>query len=254
MVTEVDSIVRVSLAAVDALNNNLSPHLTLHYVGAEEMEVGNELTQDAILARYAGLLDGLVATGCASVYLRYFGPNLLSAMRADVPHELEFVHVGPAAVEMRVRVDRHCCLYHDYWMVRLPAADATPDVVIMLNAGVWGYQSWLPTLDMFAQVARAQPSSGTRGINSNSISSAGTLVVATAYTLEEAEDDEDTIRGHYDRPGSGTKAVWLWEAKINPHRSTQQLERASNVPGRLYFSNHAWQGFQFAAIDSANVS
>jgi hypothetical protein len=269
-VLEIDSIVRVSLAAVDAFRAAATataptsattvpfPQLTLHYVGAEEMEVGHDLTRDAVVARYAGLLDGVAASGCTAVHLRFFGPNLLSAARADAPHALEFVHSSMAGgPELRVHVDRHCCLYHEYWATTLLTAGAdtmAPDVVIMLNAGVWGYQSWLPTLDTFAQVSRAQPSSGSSSTSSSSSgthSSAGTLVVATAYTLEEAEDDEDTIRGHYGRPGSGVTAVWLWEAEVNPHRSTHLLERASNVPGRRYYSNHAWQGFQFATTDSS---
>ena len=267
-VSEIDSIVRVSLAAVDAFRAAATAstsattvpfitQLTLHYVGAEEMEVGHDLTRDAVVARYAGLLDGVAASGCTAVHLRFFGPNLLSAARADAPHALEFVHSSMAGgPELRVHVDRHCCLYHEYWATTLLTAGAdtmAPDVVIMLNAGVWGYQSWLPTLDTFAQVSRAQPSSGSSSSSSSSgtHSRAGTLVVATAYTLEEAEDDEDTIRGHYGRPGSGVTAVWLWEAEVNPHRSTHLLERASNVPGRRYYSNHAWQGFQFATTDSS---
>jgi len=53
---------------------------------------------------------------------------------------------------------------------------ATPDLIIAFNAGVWGYDSWKPTMERLVGLQKSIP------------------FVVTAYTLQEAEDDYETIK------------------------------------------------------------
>lgn len=222
----------------------------LHFLGAEELEIGHDLSPEGITTRYDELFERAHQLGIQEIAIRFFGPNLLSATRPDIPHEIEFSYLNI----LNVVIGRYCCLYHDHWAERHSTEDA-PDIVLMINAGIWGYQSWLPTLDIFKQIARLPLHTAddckTCSAGRNS-SKSGTYFIVTSYTLEEAEDDEDTIRHHYKQePLSYLQAVWLWEAEINPWRSTELLERESQVIGRKYYSNHAWQCWHFVPSAAA---
>ena len=215
------------------------------------MEIGHEMTQQRMVEQYEELLKGLIQRGIETVSIEFIGPNLLSAKREDIPHTIEFCYQE----SLSVCAHRHCSLYHDYWKDRgtLIDVETVPDIVLMINAGIWGYQSWLPTLNTFADIARISSSvPSSSNDHTNRINNGGTLFVASAYTLQEAEDDEDTIRTHYTTTqrliSSSTTVNWLWEAELCPFRSTKQLQRTSQVSGRQYYSNHAWQCFQFEKV------
>lgn len=94
-----------------------------------------------------------------------------------------------------------------------------PDLIVLFNPGLWGYDSWIPSLVAFKSLHRC-------------------VVLATAYTIEEGEDDSDTIEIH-----CGPEISWNWEIERNPSASKVQLKRSCALSGRAYFDNYAWQCF-----------
>ena len=95
-----------------------------------------------------------------------------------------------------------------------------PNHICIFNGGIWGYDSWIPTL---------------RSLNAFS----GVYVLVTSYTLEEAEDDYDTLIEYW-----RTSVECVWEPQINPYRSTVSLPRKTQPGNREYFDNFAYQCFR----------
>ena len=90
-----------------------------------------------------------------------------------------------------------------------------PDLVVCFMPGFWGYASW---------------EAGCRAL-----AGLGVPMVSTAYTLEEAEDDEDTLRGYL--PG----ARLLWEAEATPEGVRAEAQFGScPATGRALVENAAW--------------
>lgn len=91
------------------------------------------------------------------------------------------------------------------------------------NAGVWGYESWIPTIAAACD--------------------ADCAVVITSYNSHEAADDKDALEDA-EEEGLLQPAVaglrWVWEPEKNPFRSRCQRE-SSTVPGRMLADNHHWQ-------------
>lgn len=154
-------------------------------------------------------------------------------------------------------------LYHDVSSLFPP-----PDVLFMFNAGLWGYDDWIPTLEHVFVAADNADASRDEHVNKSRTPSTGRLagVVVTSYCAEEADDDMDTIECvlvsekagsevgeelpaqecERDRSevhvGSGMK--WLWKPEVNPHRSLVPRRTACGVEGRVLFENHSWQAFR----------
>ena len=273
----------IERTAISPARGDSTRHLNLHFLGAEDFECENVKNCDDFVASYRLLLDYLDGRGVRYLKLSFIGPNLMGNKPSS--NKLLF-DVG----EIAISVEFHTCLYHEYYIIqRENDTFCRPDVVLMLNAGIWGYKSWLPTLDAFDMISRDERSddspdcfnSQVQGTETKSIEriiDEGTLFIVTSYTVEEAEDDEDTIREHFNKeciPVDLTSHVkeiggehsatsklmantsnvairgepeWLWEAEISPFRSLEQVERLTKVPGREYYPNHAWQCFRFKAM------
>lgn len=260
--------------AISHAKRGSSLHLNFHFLGAEDFECENVMNCDDFIASYRPLFEILQGHGARSLKLSFIGPNLVGS---KLSLNKMLFNVG----EMVLCVEFHTCLYHEYYFIQREAnAFERPDMIFMLNAGIWGYKSWLPTLDAFDSMSRDDRSADTPvSVNSqpgeveakreNGIAGVDTLFIVTSYTVEEAEDDEDTIREHFSE-GDVTKIEgedsattepminttnisskgepeWLWEAEISPFRCLEQVERLTKVPGREYYPNHAWQCFRFKA-------
>lgn len=161
---------------------------------------------------------------------------------------------------LAVHLAYHSSLYH-HVSHQLEA----PHALFLFNAGLWGYDDWLPTLNhVFFSPASRRPG----------CLSLGTAMVVTSYCEEEADDDMETIekllsqrrrqpgvdeRGERERgdmahdassedseKGSSraADARWLWQPELNPHRSLVVRESQCAEPGRLLFENHYWQAVQ----------
>lgn len=158
-------------------------------------------------------------------------------------------------------------LYHD-----IVESFSAPDAMFLFNAGLWGYDDWLPTMEHILRPVEVLPSQGGLSLANASKS---TIVVVTSYCAEEAEDDTDTLEKFLDHGGEsgcsrplsnvidlqdgaclprevsdfpGTspgksvdKVRWLWGPEINPHRSFVPRNTACGEKSRLLFENHSWQ-------------
>lgn len=157
--------------------------------------------------------------------LQYFLPLARLCAEAGVEH-LELVCVGPGLRCVDGATHERACdgdgkplgcqvalRYHSRLFDEALAAEVGPvDATACLNAGVWGFDSWPPTLALLA---------------------AQGPVLITAYNDLEADDDLDTLRAM--RP----PLRWLWEPEPNPCSSLH--ERAGIPGGRRLRDNDTWQ-------------
>jgi hypothetical protein len=324
--------------------------LRIHFLGAEALELEQFMNHDVSSVSYAELFDGIKSMGVDYLILNFIGPNL--SWKEATLNESRLTYSN-----LQIQIECHSSLYHEYYFKSTDSGNfEVPDVLIMFNAGIWGYTSWLPTLDIFATLCSIRSIrqnfteaeekklhqsvitghdsciishnitsrkddntttyddnvnnvndviinistgndavsgnrecsssstgnddvSGSRDCSSSSSSSRQTngintckspLFIVTSYTVEEAEDDEDTIRAHYSggseesssssyiaKSSSSTPSenndnfvknslqpYWFWEAEINPYGSSELIERETKVCGREYYANHAWQCFE----------
>ena len=108
----------------------------------------------------------------------------------------------------------------------LCASGRAPDAVFCFNAGIWGYDTWRPTLRM--------------------VMLKGAPLVVTSYTFQEAEDDEDVIAeemvlARLDKNNgntAGSRPSWAWRAERNPFGSS--LEIPSFHAGKVLRENSFW--------------
>ena len=155
-------------------------------------------------------------------------------------------------------------LYHD--VAHLLSA---PDAMFLFNAGLWGYDDWLPTMEL---ILRPVDNLSDRRVPSSAQASKVDMIVVTSYCAEEAEDDMDTLEqllvcgrapgcresssktealpienGTFDSPlstalGRSVGGVkWLWGPEVNPFRSLVPRKTRCGEEGRLLFENHSWQ-------------
>ena len=118
--------------------------------------------------------------------------------------------------------------------------DNLADMAIAYNAGIWGYDSWKPTLSFMCQ--------------SEDYSSYACIpFVVTAYTIEECEDDAEVIaeiaegkqnEPHRMRSSEHQDMVFahqIWAPE--PNQFSSRVERKTASVPRQYYENGAWQAW-----------
>ena len=216
--------------------------LTIHLVGADELECP-VLDGEMLSQLYGSVIERLSAAGYKSLSIAFVGPNLSHDL-----HNQKFAF--QAAGELVIHAETDARLYHDFCSEQSHNNHSPPDVVVLFNAGIWGYVDWLPTLHLFFF---------------GSLSSHRVALVVTSYTMAESEDDYDTMDAYYKKvlaeggvvvaaeeiggdavvcdssPAVPQQLHWLWDCEPNPHASQLELARKTCVPGEKYFDNFAWQ-------------
>lgn len=180
-------------------------------------------------------------------------------------------------LSMAVTLQFNAGLYHDVSGLFAPA-----DALFLFNAGLWGYDDWLPTLEHVLGRGVSSTADGMQSSQSErsrdesaSRTTRNTLagVVVTSYCTEEAEDDMETLErlllcedeqvSRLGTPGTANveheleeklrgsgiagaseRAEWLWKPEVNPHRSLVPRPTACGVEGRKLFENHSWQAIR----------
>eukprot|EP00986_Skeletonema_menzelii_P002018 scaffold555_cov158-Skeletonema_menzelii.AAC.15 len=122
----------------------------------------------------------------------------------------------------------------------------TPDLAVAFNAGIWGYDSWKPTLSFMCQ-------------SESNDSYACIPFIITAYTIEECEDDAEVIaevaeeaavkRMQSSKHDNAVCAHQLWAPESNPFSS--RIERKTASVPRKYYENNAWQAWLLGPSTSA---
>mmetsp|Transcript_46906 Transcript_46906/g.146329 ORF Transcript_46906/g.146329 Transcript_46906/m.146329 type:complete len:216 (-) Transcript_46906:593-1240(-) len=157
--------------------------LRMHLVGADHEECGGD-AGGRLGAIFGETWARLTAQfpGLQRIEVLVTGPNLFVDLASRE------VETGGAVYSFRPG------LYHD-----VVSADeaAGAHLAVCFNAGVWGYDTWAPTLLMMAS---AMP------------------VLVTSYSIEEAEDDEDCINEIFNKT-DGLGVRWHWESERNEARA-----------------------------------
>ena len=88
-----------------------------------------------------------------------------------------------------------------------------PNLVVCFNAGVWGYDEWLPALRLVIREVQAP-------------------LLITSYNEHEAEDDEDVL-------DTLAPFTWLWRPEKNPYGANTP-RATDNEEGRILNENNYW--------------
>ncbi len=186
----------------------------IHIVGAEENEVYG-LNEEILARKYSRLFDYFVQNNVNRLHLVFIGPNVI------LP---DSHHIALKHGQMSVQVDAYSQLYHEYYTTH----DDKPNLVVLFNAGVWGYTDWLPTL---AILDRFQ---------------SDVYILITSFTMEEADDDDDTIVEYFSTHKNSKTIEFLWKPELNQHHTSLEYERGHALDlNRKYIDNMYWYCFHF---------
>jgi hypothetical protein len=195
------------LSAPSATEQSSKQHLILHMLGVDRVET---LTVEQIRITFGPLVRWLAASSSSpeSVKILLIGPNVVTQPPVDL-----MPAKSPTGSSLRsATAISHLGAYHELNSLH---TEASPDLAVAFNAGIWGYDEWKPTLDLLK----------------------GVTLVITAYTLEEAEDDAEVLEKQL-----GMSSKPLWASEPNPFGSNVQRETKS-IQNRVYRENAAWQAW-----------
>ena len=124
-------------------------------------------------------------------------------------------------------VHHHAKLYHEFLQEQTSLTDSSIDLIISFNAGIWGYDSWKPTL----QYLRVAHETTKKKIP----------LVVTAYTLWEAQEDYKVLQETFAQSFS-----LAWKPQLNPFGShmTRPTSTAPPQQTEAYRENAAWQAWR----------
>ena len=231
-----------------------SKTLILHILGADGVECSSAESVRKSVGPFVRWMDAALHSGALgesklngvatqplllleidSILIEFSGPNMPSALVGDV---LDLLSNSNNAPSVRLTSAKAIFQHREYHEVRSCDDDApSADIAVAFNAGIWGYDSWKPTI-----ASMSSPDNDTcSGIGK-------TIFVITAYTIEECEDDADVVANVVEeiqssqKSHAGSIARQLW-IETNPFSSRCERITASAPPGRKYFENGAWQAW-----------
>jgi hypothetical protein len=242
-----------------------SKTLTIHIVGADGVECSSEALVLKLVGPFvrwlnAALQSGILresdGTGMTAIsqlaeidalLIVFSGPNLPTDMIDNILDLLP-APITPSSGLTSAKAVFHQREYHEGSSCTDCADAPLVDLVIAFNAGIWGYDSWKPTIEcMLRRNNVDSPANGTKPVMGN------TIFVITAYTLEESEDDAAVITDLVEtndldrsmKPKNNSNAIsqQIWGPELNPFSSRLERYTASAPPGRKYFENGAWQAW-----------
>jgi len=194
----------------------LPQEYVIHIVGAEENECYS-LNEEMLAMKYSRLFDYFAQNNVNKLHIEFIGPNII----AENSRQIVLKHKS-----MNIQLDAHVQLYHEY--NKHDGAQNKPNLVVLFNAGVWGYADWLPTLAVFDQLR------------------SDSYVLITSYTMEEADDDDDTIVEYFNTHKTSKSIEFLWKPELNCHHTSLEYVRGHGLDlNRKYIDNMYWYCFHF---------
>lgn len=168
--------------------------------------------------------------------------NWLAKAR-QVPPALEFHLIGPnlqpdkcktvvvAGTELpsslrSVSVHYHSSLYHDYLKsIDNDVSSINIDIIVSYHAGIWGYDSWKPTLEYLSSTCDSRKKK--------------IPFVITAYTLWECQEDFEVMKDFQ------ANFSLAWKPQISPFGShkVRPTITAPSAQKESYRENSAWQAW-----------
>ena len=234
--------------------------LTIHVLGADHVECRTAESIRAAFGPFVRWIGGSSLISVRSLQIVLVGPNVPGSAVSRPPIDLmPSGGIGNAAAGTR-GLDSAvalCCqgTYDEFFAaggcsdVDVDGLHLTPDLCVAFNAGIWGYDSWVPTLEAMLSC---------RFFNSP------IPLVVTAYTVQECEDDAEVIMdviASFSAKGVGgdgatatgvttteTTKRLLWGPELNPYGSRKIRETITAPSGRVYKENGAWQAWTFGVM------
>ena len=188
-----------SLKRLQLLSNQ---HLSVHIVGADFVEGCTPYESSNVFQELICYLEQLGVCKCLNIVL--VGPNIPLSL-----HESVIQYNGTTSM-INIRLQHFCLVYDEY---ATHTGFIKPHVSFCFNAGIWGYDEWLPSINLMCNQLECP-------------------VVITSYNMYEAEDDQDALEQLH--------LSWLWEPQRNQFGSLVSRDSQS-VPGRTLADNAYWQ-------------
>ncbi|DBA00024.1 TPA: hypothetical protein N0F65_002027 [Lagenidium giganteum] len=180
---------------------NSLQELTVHLVGADHRE-GNTGEETAkIFELLFQFLQQEENVHCINLVL--VGPN--------IARPLHLLRYACEADALAVRVQYFVGSFDDYHDDK--ELYVRPDLAVCFNAGVWGYDEWLPTLRLL-------------------VHDLGVPLLITSYNANEASDDEDVLDDEVAPPH------WFWRAEKNPFGSLTHRHTRNDFGSVLRENDH----------------
>ncbi|KAK1945156.1 hypothetical protein P3T76_003689 [Phytophthora citrophthora] len=180
--------------------------LTIHLLGADHRE-GNTGTETFEIFR-SFTQHVANATHFSSLKLVLVGPNLSRKL-----HRTHFSQKYIEADEESCQVDITYFVggFEAYFEDKTLYCE--PDLAVCFNAGIWGYDEWLPAIRLVLNEVRVP-------------------LLVTSYNENEAGDDEDVL-------DELMPANWLWRPEKNP-RGARTPRATNNEDGSILKENDYW--------------
>lgn len=214
--------------AIDRLHllDSGKEELVIHIAGADHVECSSN---EQLVTLFGPLIRwlGAKSTSPQHVKIHLIGPNVPKDASARPAVNL----LSPATNRMiSATATCHEGTYHKWQQQDVTNDFVPPDIAIAFNAGIWGYNEWLPTIEALAESSFSRP----------------IPFVSTAYTIQECQDDAEVIESVVAKGGTGS---CLWKPEANPFGSRKIRETATAVPGREYRENAAWQAWSLGGTE-----
>jgi hypothetical protein len=215
-----------------AINNDSKTHaiqICIHFLGCDV--IGEGSTAKETYRIFRPLLSGL-----SEAFNNYNVEVTLLLNGINFNMEEKYVNIMKEDIgEEKTGVENvtlvYCPgMYHESTL----AQSYPPDILLAFNAGLWGYDDWVPTLNYIL-------------LDSTSQLNAIPLII-TSYNKLEAEDDEDVLlrilkcdTGEEDEKVSNYDFC-LWGAEKNLHPD-EHSRRPSTHEGEFLTDNSYWMCF-----------
>lgn len=212
----------------EELVGNDKDKLVIDIVGVDHVECeSTELIQTTFrpIVRWIGAWK---KNAYSEVLLRLVGRDL----RVATAEPVNLMTPNTPTSLKRAIATCHSGVYHDWLEVN---KDISPDLIVLYNAGIWGYEEWKPTINYLA-----------------SHLGAATPTVITAYTLEECQEDFEVIQETVTGDRSTAVAKILWKPEMNPFAS--KVIRETRSRSNEYRENASWQAWSLGGGSTGNSS
>ncbi|KAG1688372.1 hypothetical protein DVH05_003803 [Phytophthora capsici] len=180
--------------------------LTIHLLGADHREGNTGIETFEVFRSFTRHVAN--ATHLSSLRLVLVGPNLSRKLhRTLFSQKYSEVNEQSCQVDITYFVGGFEAYFEDKTLY------CEPDLAVCFNAGIWGYDEWLPAIRLVLNEVRVP-------------------LLVTSYNENEAGDDEDVL-------DELMPASWLWRPEKNP-RGANTPRATNNEDGSILKENDYW--------------
>ncbi|KAG3120624.1 hypothetical protein PI124_g14820 [Phytophthora idaei] len=180
--------------------------LTVHLLGADHREGNSGAETYEVFRSFTWHVAN--ETHLSSLKLVLVGPNLARNLHLTrLSQEFSETDAKTCQVDISYFVGCFEAYFEDKTLY------CEPDLVVCFNAGIWGYDEWLPAIRLLLNEVRVP-------------------LLVTSYNKHEAGDDEDVL-------DELQQFTWLWRPEKNPH-GARTPRATNNEDGSILKENDYW--------------